>query len=86
LTSFNNGLFNLHHSTSNQATFFGHPKGLAYLSFTEAWERFSFYGMQSLLAVYMVQELLLAGHIENVPFYALALTVNTFIYSFLLII
>jgi hypothetical protein len=42
--------------------------------------------MQSLLAVYMVQELLLAGHIENVPFYALALTVNTFIYSFLLII
>jgi POT family proton-dependent oligopeptide transporter len=66
LTSFNIGLFNLHHSTSNQATFFGHPKGLAYLSFTEAWERFSFYGMQALLAVYMVQELLLAGHIENV--------------------
>ena len=50
----------------DQNTFFGHPKGLAYLSFTEAWERFSFYGMQSLLVIYMVQELLLTGHIENV--------------------
>ena len=25
--------------------FLGHPKGLGYLAFTEAWERFSFYGM-----------------------------------------
>jgi len=38
--------------------FFGHPKGLAYLSFTEAWERFSFYGMQALLMLYLVQHLL----------------------------
>ena len=27
------------------AAFFGHPRGLAYLAFTEAWERFSYYGM-----------------------------------------
>lgn len=47
-------------------TFFGHPRGLAYLAFTETWERFSFYGMRALLGLYMVQELLLAGHIENV--------------------
>lgn len=47
-------------------TFLGHPRGLAYLAFTEMWERFSFYGMQSLLVLYMTQELFLPGHIENV--------------------
>jgi POT family proton-dependent oligopeptide transporter len=47
-------------------SFFGHPKGLAYLAFTEMWERFSYYGMTALLVLYMVQELLLPGHIENV--------------------
>ncbi|MGB5723960.1 MAG: peptide MFS transporter [Parasphingorhabdus sp.] len=45
---------------------FGHPKGLVFLASTEAWERFSFYGMRALLVLYMVQELLLPGHIENV--------------------
>jgi proton-dependent oligopeptide transporter, POT family len=45
---------------------FGHPKGLWYLSFTEAWERFSYYGMQSLLVLYMVKYLLLPGRIEHV--------------------
>lgn len=47
-------------------SFFGHPRGLAYLAFTEMWERFSFYGMRALLGLYMVQELLLPGHVENV--------------------
>lgn len=47
-------------------SFFGHPKGLAYLAFTEAWERFSFYGMRALVVLFMVQELLLPGHVENV--------------------
>jgi POT family proton-dependent oligopeptide transporter len=46
--------------------FLGHPKGLGYLAFTEAWERFSYYGMQSLLVLYMVNELLLPGHVENI--------------------
>lgn len=50
----------------NKRAFLGHPKGLAYLAFTEMWERFSYYGMISLLLLYMVQELLLPGHIENV--------------------
>lgn len=36
---------------------FGHPKGLRTLFFTEAWERFSFYGMRALLTLYMVNEL-----------------------------
>jgi POT family proton-dependent oligopeptide transporter len=44
----------------------GHPKGLAFLAMTEAWERFSFYGMRGLLILFMVQELLLPGRIEHV--------------------
>ncbi len=48
------------------ATFLGHPRGLFYLAFTEAWERFSFYGMTALLALYMVNQLLLPGHVEQV--------------------
>jgi len=44
----------------------GHPKGLLFLAMTEMWERFSFYGMRTMLMLYMVQELLLPGRIENV--------------------
>ncbi len=47
-------------------TFLGHPKALAYLAFTEAWERFSYYGMSALLVLYMVNQLLLPGHVEHV--------------------
>ena len=47
-------------------SFFGHPPGLAYLAFTEAWERFSYYGMSALLVLYMVNQLLLPGHVEHV--------------------
>src|SRR5262249_52788211 len=43
-----------------------HPKGLYYLAITEAWERFSFYGMVALLSLYMVDQLLLPGHAEHV--------------------
>ncbi|HEX7049696.1 MAG TPA: peptide MFS transporter [Longimicrobiales bacterium] len=35
------------------ATFFGHPRGLATLFFTEMWERFSYYGMRALLILFM---------------------------------
>jgi len=48
------------------ADFFGHPKGLWYLAFTEAWERFSYYGMQALLVLYMVKYLLHPEHIGHV--------------------
>jgi POT family proton-dependent oligopeptide transporter len=51
-------------------TFFGEPIGLAYLSFTEAWERFSYYGMAALLLLYMTQELLLPGHVEHIAGFA----------------
>ncbi|HEV2129789.1 MAG TPA: hypothetical protein VGR27_01720, partial [Longimicrobiaceae bacterium] len=33
--------------------FFGHPRGLATLFFTELWERFSYYGMRALLILFM---------------------------------
>ena len=33
--------------------FFGHPKGLRTLFFTELWERMSYYGMRGLLVLYM---------------------------------
>jgi POT family proton-dependent oligopeptide transporter len=46
--------------------FLGHPRGLAFLFSTEMWERFSYYGMRSLLVLYMVKYLLLAEHAENV--------------------
>ncbi len=54
----------------SDTTFFGHPKGLFYLAFTEAWERFSYYGMTALLVLYMVNQLLLPGHIEQVAGFA----------------
>jgi POT family proton-dependent oligopeptide transporter len=46
--------------------FFGHPKGLGYLASTEAWERFSYYGMLALLVLYMNGQLLKPGHVEHV--------------------
>ena len=48
------------------ATFLGHPKGLLYLAFTEAWERFSYYGMTALVVLFMVNQLLLPGHVEHI--------------------
>ncbi|HEY1606897.1 MAG TPA: oligopeptide:H+ symporter [Allosphingosinicella sp.] len=46
--------------------FLGHPKGLGYLAVAEGFERFSYYGMQALLVLYMTKQLLLPGHVEHV--------------------
>ena len=35
------------------AQWFGHPRGLSTLFFTEMWERFSYYGMRALLILFM---------------------------------
>jgi proton-dependent oligopeptide transporter, POT family len=51
-------------------TFLAHPKGLFYLAFTEAWERFSYYGMTALVVLYMVNQLLLPGHVEHIGGFA----------------
>jgi len=50
----------------NDRAFLGHPKGLGFLGFTEACERFSYYSMQTLLVLYMVNYLLLPEHIGKV--------------------
>lgn len=44
-----------------QRGFFGHPKGLFTLFFTEFWERFSYYGMKAILTYYMYYELSRGG-------------------------
>lgn len=44
-----------------QTGFFGHPKGLFTLFFTEFWERFSYYGMRAILVFYMYYEVTKGG-------------------------
>jgi POT family proton-dependent oligopeptide transporter len=44
---------------TSQATWLGHPRGLFVLFMTEMWERMSYYGMRSLLVLYMVNHLFL---------------------------
>ena len=52
--------------TSSDTVILGHPAGLGWLSASEFWERFSYYGMQALLVLYMTHQLLLPGHVEHV--------------------
>jgi len=40
----------------HQRELFGHPIGLYVLFFTEMWERFSYYGMRSILVIYMIAQ------------------------------
>jgi proton-dependent oligopeptide transporter, POT family len=49
---------------------FGQPRGLTVLAGTEFWDRISFHGMQALLVLYMVGQLLLPGHIEHIAGFA----------------
>jgi POT family proton-dependent oligopeptide transporter len=46
--------------------FFGHPAGLGWLSFCELWERFSYYGMQGLLVLYLSKYLFQPQEIMHV--------------------
>ncbi len=48
----------------------GHPRGLIILAGTELWDRVSFHGMTALLVLYMVEQLLLPGHIEHIVGFA----------------
>jgi len=52
--------------TPHDRSFLGHPKGLGFLAVVEGCERFSYYSMQTLLALYMVNYLLLPEHFRNV--------------------
>ena len=42
-------------------SFFGHPRGLATLFFTEMWERFTYYGMRALLVLFLVDAIANGG-------------------------
>ncbi|HEV7643315.1 MAG TPA: peptide MFS transporter [Pyrinomonadaceae bacterium] len=59
----------------NDKSFFGHPRGLSTLFFTEMWERFSFYGLRALLMLYMTTEAAKGGlgwdNKKAAPIYAL---------------
>jgi len=57
-------------ATAPQRGLLTHPRGLFYLAFTEAWERFSYYGMTALLALYMVNQLLLPEHAAHIAGFA----------------
>ncbi len=43
---------------ARKADLLGHPRGLVILFLTEMWERFSYYGMRSLLILYLTQHFL----------------------------
>ena len=46
---------------SEDTSFFGHPRGLSTLFFTEMWERFSYYGLRPLLVLFMAAALAEGG-------------------------
>lgn len=64
-----------------QRTFLGHPVGLPVIAFTEAFERFSYYGMQTLLVLYMVKALLLSPHVERIAGFGWFSQLLTWIYG-----
>jgi POT family proton-dependent oligopeptide transporter len=46
---------------SDDTAFFGHPRGLSTLFFTELWERFSYYGMRAILILFMTASVASGG-------------------------
>jgi proton-dependent oligopeptide transporter, POT family len=54
------------HRPAQQGHMFGHPRALTFLFTTEMWERFSYYGMRSLLVLYMVKFVLAPENAGNV--------------------
>jgi POT family proton-dependent oligopeptide transporter len=46
---------------ASDRAFFGHPRGLSTLFFSEMWERFSYYGMRGFLLIYMTTAATLGG-------------------------
>jgi POT family proton-dependent oligopeptide transporter len=48
-------------SFTKDRSFFGHPRGLSTLFFTEMWERFSYYGIRPLLVLFMSAALMDGG-------------------------
>ena len=55
-----------------------YPKQLWHLFFSEMWERFSFYGMRGMLAVFMVSQLMMDEKTTNLQYGA----TQAFVYAF----
>ena len=53
--------------STSDSSFFGHPRGLATLFFTEMWERFSYYGTRALLILFMTADTSTGGLGFDVP-------------------
>jgi proton-dependent oligopeptide transporter, POT family len=61
--------------------FFGHPRGLSFLFATELWERFAYYGMLSILVLYMVDYLFDSSHVDLVLGYRAATAALEFFFG-----
>lgn len=48
-------------SASVEESWWGHPRGLSTLFFTELWERFSYYGMRAILVLFMTNAVMTGG-------------------------
>ncbi|HMU61848.1 MAG TPA: peptide MFS transporter [Gemmatimonadales bacterium] len=48
-------------SPASDTAFFGHPRGLSTLFFTEMWERFAYYGMRAILVLFMTATVATGG-------------------------
>lgn len=48
-------------AAARDTRFFGHPRGLSVLFFTEMWERFSYYGMRAILILFMTASVASGG-------------------------
>ncbi len=55
-----------HEKNKSDTRFLGHPVGLGWLSGSEFWERFAYYGMQALLVLYLSHSLFTPGKIDHV--------------------
>lgn len=54
-----------HINPAAEETWFGHPRQLARLFTTEAWERFGYYGMRALLTLYLTKHFLFSDQTTN---------------------
>lgn len=68
-------------SAQDATEILGHPRGLTYLFATEMWERFSYYGMSSLLVLYMVNHLLDPARVDSVLGYRMVNGILEFLFG-----
>src|SRR5205085_2063841 len=52
--------------TADDTVFFGHPRGLGWLVAAEVGWAFAYYGLVTILTLYMTRQLFTPGHVENI--------------------